>query len=177
MFDSKIFSFCLNCLNEIELFEDLHPPSARRVASARGDLCVLPPFLLSTLKFSFLLAPVWKWEPAAGVGQAGERARRAGEAEEAASPGGAGPGAGHRSQQGPNVQLLTGRDPSSSDPSPDPARDLTHRLLPPEPLPSAGPWSRHPHWLSATAPPFATLGVRDQWISRRDSMRVRGLSF
>lgn len=135
------------------------------------SLCIAP-FLLSTLKFASLLAPVWKWEPAAGVGQAGERARRAGEAEEAAAPGGAGPGAGHRSQQGRNVQLLTRRDPSS-----DPARDLTHPLLPPEPLPSAGPRSQHPHWLSAMAPPLATLVVRDQWISRRDSMRVRGLSF
>jgi len=42
------------------------------------------------------------------VGQTGERARGAGEAAEAAAPGTARPGAGHRAQQGRHAQRLTG---------------------------------------------------------------------
>ena len=48
----------------------------------------------------FFSALVWKWDPAAWVGQAREWARRGGETEEAAAPGAAGLGDGHRSQQG-----------------------------------------------------------------------------
>lgn len=45
------------------------------------------------------------------MGQAGERARGAGEAEEAAAPGTTGPGAGYRSEQGRHAQLLTRHEP------------------------------------------------------------------
>lgn len=83
-------------------------------------------------------APVWKWEPAAGVGQAGEWARGAGEVEEAAAPGAAGPGAGHRSQQGPHVRLLTGRL-------------ITSSFLPRSSQPSS--WLQHQHWPDITKRP------------------------
>lgn len=110
MFDLKILSFCLIFFFKNRFLVRFH------VSLSPSDLSLYLPaiFCVPNLKLVSPLAPVWKWEPAAGVGQAGERARGAGEAEEAAAPGGAGPGAGHRPQQGRHVHLLTSHDPRPS---------------------------------------------------------------
>lgn len=97
---------------------------------------------LSTSNVCFL-ALVWKWEAAAAVGQVGERAWGAGEAEKAATSGGAGPGACHCSQQSWHAQRLNRHAPPQL---------LVLFLLPYSP-PFTGSWLQHQHWPNLTSSP------------------------